>query len=465
MDGKRIGRQTPTQSVVLPYSRTDGEEAVRLYNSTEKKAQEWQQLLLFDILARNEDDLWTHTKVGYSVSRRNGKNEVVSMRELYGLTKGEHILHTAHRTATSHSAWERLEELLYEAGIEHKSTKQFGLETITVAETGGKAYFRTRSSKGGLGEGFDTLIIDEAQEYTDDQESALKYVVSASKNPQTIFCGTPPTAVSAGTVFLNMRNDTLSGKRHNTMWAEWSVEHQSDPNDKELWYETNPSLGTIISERSVQDEVGSDVVDFNIQRLGLWVRYNQKSVISKKEWEALALKNLPKLSGRLHVGIKYGKDGQNVAMSIALKTEDGKIFVETIDCRPIKNGNEWITSFLQEADLRRVIVDGASGQKLLEEDMKDAGVRKHPIFPKVSQIIAANSAFEQGFFAKNICHMNQPSLTQSVSNCEHRLIGSNGGYGFKSIREDIDITLMDSMILAYWSCNSEKNKKKQKLYY
>ncbi|NLY87361.1 MAG: hypothetical protein GX083_02280 [Clostridiales bacterium] len=33
--------------------------------------------------------------------------------------------------------------------------------------------FRTRSSKGGLGEGFDLLVIDEAQEYTDDQESAI----------------------------------------------------------------------------------------------------------------------------------------------------------------------------------------------------------------------------------------------------------------------------------------------------
>lgn len=43
----------------------------------------------------------------------------------------------------------------------------------------------------GLGEEFDLLVIDEAQEYTDDQASALKYVVTDSRNPQTIFCGTP----------------------------------------------------------------------------------------------------------------------------------------------------------------------------------------------------------------------------------------------------------------------------------
>ena len=104
----RKGRQTPTQSVVLPYSSTYGAEAIDIYNSTGRTAQEWQELLLSDILAVNEEGLWVHTKFGYSVPRRNGKNEIVAIREMYGLKKGERILHTAHRTTTTHSAWERL---------------------------------------------------------------------------------------------------------------------------------------------------------------------------------------------------------------------------------------------------------------------------------------------------------------------------------------------------------------------
>ena len=108
----RRGRQTPTQSVVLPYTETLGQEAVARYNDTGRTAQEWQELLLCDLLAVNEDGLWTHTKFGYSVPRRNGKNEIVAMRELYGLERGEHILHTAHRTTTSSSASRRLAALL-----------------------------------------------------------------------------------------------------------------------------------------------------------------------------------------------------------------------------------------------------------------------------------------------------------------------------------------------------------------
>lgn len=172
----RKGRQTPTQSVVLPYSSTYGAEAIDIYNSTGRTAQEWQELLLSDILAVNEEGLWVHTKFGYSVPRRNGKNEIVAIREMYGLKKGERILHTAHRTTTTHSAWERLSNLLKKANIEVVSSyKAFGKEHLEVAG-GGIIEFRTRTSKGGLGEGFDLLIIDEAQEYQDDQESALKYL-------------------------------------------------------------------------------------------------------------------------------------------------------------------------------------------------------------------------------------------------------------------------------------------------
>ena len=85
MGEKRLGRQIPTASVILPYTKTYGAEAISLYNKTGRTAQEWQELLLFDILAVEEDTgLYVHSKFGYSVPRRNGKNEVVSIREMWG---------------------------------------------------------------------------------------------------------------------------------------------------------------------------------------------------------------------------------------------------------------------------------------------------------------------------------------------------------------------------------------------
>lgn len=85
MTETRKGEQRPAQSVVLPYKETKGQEAIDTYNSSGRTAQEWQELLLYDILAVNEEGLWVHTKCDYSVPRRNGKNEVVVMREMWGL--------------------------------------------------------------------------------------------------------------------------------------------------------------------------------------------------------------------------------------------------------------------------------------------------------------------------------------------------------------------------------------------
>lgn len=451
----RRGSQTPSRSVVLPYARTRGQEAVDLYNKTGRTAQEWQCLLLYDLLAVNGEELFVHTKFGYAVPRRNGKNEVVAMRELYGLTEGEHILHTAHRTTTSRAAWERLKALLDDAGIEYKASGAIGLEKIRLP-SGGRVDFRTRTTKGGLGEGFDLLIIDEAQEYTTDQEASLKYVVSDSKNPQTVFCGTPPTTESSGTVFQNLRDAALAGRSPDTGWAEWSVERQRDPHERDAWYETNPSLGTILTERKILAEIGSDDLDFNIQRLGYWIRYNLKSAISRAEWEELQVRTLPPFKGRLFAGVKYGQDGTNVALSIALKTEDDRIFVEAVDCRPIRVGNGWIIDFLQRADVRAVAVDGANGQQLLAQDMKDAHL-KAPLLPTVKEIIAAHAAFEQHLYAKELCHKGQPSLVRSATNCEKRPIGSNGGFGYRSISDDIEVALLESVVLAQWVCQ-EKSK-------
>ena len=476
----RVGNQLPTHSVIIPYTQTKGDEALTLYKETGREPQEWQSLIVNDLLAVNDDNLWVHTKFGYSVPRRNGKGEILTIREMYGLKIGEHICHTAHRTTTSSSASKRLADLLKAKGYQEvfrpkkneeytesfTYSKQFGLERIIFLDTGGSVDFRTRTSAGGLGEGFDLLIIDEAQEYTDDQQSTLQYVVSDSPNPQIILCGTPPTAVSKGTVFPNLRESCLMGEADEVGWAEWSVDQQSDVNDVDLWYLCNPAMGYQLNERKIKAEDKTDVIDYNIQRLGLWIKYNQKSVITEAEWMALQVDQVPERASQKFLGIKYGVDGSNVAMSIAFKTKDGKVFAECLDCRPSRIGNFWIVDIIKQMkDIGGVIVDGANGQKLLEEAMKEAGIKQKPIFPTVGNIIVANSMFEQALENGTLSHKGQPSLVCSATNCEKRSIGSNGGFGYKSLTPDTEIALLDSVILAHWLACEYKVKQKQKINY
>ena len=461
----RVGRQNPTVSVILPYKDTKGPEAIELYNQSENTALEWQEALTYDIMAVDDEGLWIHQKFGYSVSRRNGKSEMALARCIWGLKNGEKILYTAHRATTSHSIWDRLSRLCPKVGVKIVSSfRAFGKEHL-YAENGGIIEFRTRTSTSGLGEGFDLLLVDEAQEYTPEQETALKYVVTDSSNPQTIMFGTPPTAISAGTVFPKYRKSVLQTETYASGWAEWSVPEMSDPNDVDLWYETNPSMGYHLNERKVRAEIGDDITDFNIQRLGLWLTYNQKSAISRNEWEALQVDKLPKLVGQMFVGVKFGHDGQNVALSVAVRTADKKIFCEAVGCRPIREGVVWIVDFISRSGPEHVAVDGKNGVSVLEDMMKERKLKK-PIVASVGQVIKANSLFDMAMEKGSFVHMYQSAVTQVVTNCERRKIGANGGLGYQSQLDGADIVLLDSMILSHWICAETKaEKKKQQVSY
>lgn len=476
----RKGKQTPTKAVVLDYSKTLGKDAVKLYQKTNRKAQTWQKKQVENIMAVNKSGLWVHTKYGYTVPRRNGKTEIVLIRELYAVTHGEKVLHTAHRVTTSTSSANRLASFLKDAGFKevlrpkkdkiyknsYSHAKQVGQEKITMLDKGGgEVNFRTRTAVGGLGEGYDLLVIDEAQEYTDDQQNTLQFVVTDSKNPQIIMCGTPPTAVSKGTVFKNFRTAILEGRTEDSGWAEWSVDERVDVNDVAKWYECNPAMGYQLNERKIRAEDKSDVNDYNIQRFGWWADYNLQSVITVAEWEALHC--MPKFADNvLSVGVKYGKDGSNVAVAVAVKTEDGRCFVESIDCRPIRDGNQWIIDFIGTAkSISEVVIDGAGSQQILNEELKEYGIKAKTILPTVKEIVAANTVFEQAVFKQTICHNDQPSLTAVATNCDKRPIGQNGGFGYKSLRPELDIVLLDSIILAQWACSKRKGGKKQRISY
>lgn len=473
-----IGRQTPTQAVVLPYAESKGSEAVAIYEQSGRKAQDWQRLLIENIMAINEG-LWVHQKFGYEVPRQNGKGEILAMRELWGLLNGENICHTAHKTSTSHSAFVRLVKLLSNSGYaelgrkkkgretpakSYKATKQYGLEQIFLTN-GGQIVFRTRTEAGGIGESFDLLIIDEAQEYTSAQQGALIYTIAASPNPQTIFCGTPPTVSSKGDVFVDYRTTTLAGESYDAGWAEWSTYvYPEDVMNPELWYETNPSLGVILKERTIRAEKVRNTLDFVIQRLGYWHSYELKSEITEKEWQSMKVNRLPALTGKLFCGIKFGANGANVSLSIAARAGE-KIFLETIGCKSQAKGLEWLVSFVCKADVYAVVIDGKGKTELLADALKQARIKAKVIVPTASEAVTAYAAFRQAVDDGTICHSGQPSVVQAVSNCERRMIGTNGAFGFRSIKRNVDVSIVESLAFAFWARITMTEKRKQKIGY
>lgn len=480
MTEKRYGADVPTVWITLPYEHTRGSEAVAAYAETGKTALTWQERQINAILATDENGQYIHRRYGMAVPRRNGKNEVVVMREIYALQHGEKVLHTAHLTTTSSDAAARLGAELDAMGYievkreskddvydhHYKFRKQYGLEVITLlGEGGGSVSFRTRTSKGGLGTNTDVLIIDEAQEYLKEQDNTLKFLISDSKNRQMILCGTPPTAVSSGTVFKSFRRDVLDGKAKYSGWAEWSVPTQTDVRNVDAWYASNPSLGYVFGEDAVELEIGDDDLDFNIQRLGLWIDYNLASAITEKEWRLTECKQVPELTGGTFIGVKYGANGDSVALSVACKTTDGNVFVSAYDVRSVREGNDWIVKYISSIkSLDRVVVDGKGRSEILEKDMRQAGLRK-PVIPSSNDFCVANSQFEQAVFNNGLRHMPQPALDIAVTNCEKKLYGNRGAFIYVSNVETVDITIMESAVLAFWLCSNTKEQRGQRVGY
>ena len=151
-------------------------------------------------------------------------------------------------------------------------------------------------------------------------------------------------------------------------------------------------------------------------------------------------------------------------MSVATRTENGKIFFEAVDCQPVRNGTFWITQMLLRMKPEAIVIDGRGAQDILKAELDEYRVRG-VILPTVKEVVIANAKFEQLLYAQEICHMDQPSLKQVATNCQKRAIGTGGGFGYKAQFDQMEIGLLDSCILAIWQCSESKEKKKQRISY
>lgn len=155
----------------------------------------------------------------------------------------------------------------------------------------------------------------------------------------------------------------------------------------------------------------------------------------------------------------------NVALTVACKTEDDKVFISAYDSRNIREGNSWIVKYLSSIKtLNKVVVDGRGNDEILAADMKNAKLKK-PVFPGASDFTLANSQFEHSVYNDGLCHMPQPLLDEAVTNCEKKKYGSRGAFIYVPNVETIDITIMESAVLAHWLCLNTKESKGQRVEY
>jgi hypothetical protein len=250
------------------------------------------------------------------VPRQNGKGDVIMALELYWLfvLKVPLIVHSAHEYKTAQEAWIRITGVINSTPWLKKRVKRIwkangeqGVELLDdpkTGEPGPRLRFMARTAGAGRGFSAAKLILDEAQELTEDMMRAILFVMSAQQDPQIWFFGTPPKEDDA---WIYNLKETGEAAAPGVAWFDTGME-TIDTNDRNaveilkspgLWYETNPSLGikrsngTGLRRSAVEKELrllgpGSA---FAMERCGMWLpraREEGDASIDPAKWAKLA---------------------------------------------------------------------------------------------------------------------------------------------------------------------------------
>lgn len=228
-----------------------------------KPLAEWQRKALKAISQIDERGQFVHRRVGASIPRQTGKTTITEIWVIFlAMCLGFDVLWTAHSYACIGKTWDDFREIFglkandpdngipyFNAHVKRISAKTaqeaIMFEPFEGQARAGMIRFATRTKTNSVGSTFDIVVLDEAQEITDEHLQAILPTTSsgAMKNPQYIYTGTPRRPGSAAHVFEDMRK----GARNNDdtgdlCWIEYGLSEVGDISDENRWRIANPSL-------------------------------------------------------------------------------------------------------------------------------------------------------------------------------------------------------------------------------
>ena len=474
------GVQDPRLSVSPSFSDHYADEAAAFAAAYGLTPDRWQSRVLESWLAVREDGKWASSRCGLSVPRQNGKNALLEIRELFGMVGlGEKILHTAHEVKTARKAFLRisgffdnprkypeLAKLVAPAGIRRTN----GQEAIMLSN-GGSVEFVARSKGSARGFTVDVVVMDEAQEMSDDALEALGPTTAASplQNRQLIWTGTPPAPGMSSEVWSRLREDALGDASSRLSWFEWSADPDSDPDDPGAWAQANPALGVRLGiEDLAEDRQAYSDEGFLRERLGVWSATRQQGVIPLDAWEAcFDVDSVP--TSRFVLGLEVGQDMETASVCLAGQRDDGRWHVELDESR---KGAAWLIGHVvhmvrMNPGLQVAGDVGGPLKALLDERESKVRGRTVPRYflqgtdievhaPRVVELGVSTAKLLSGVMTGQISHIGQPQLTSAVAVAGKRPLADTGMWVFSRKTAVADISAIQAANSALWWAQSMK---------
>lgn len=427
----------------------------------------WQAAALMDWMALTPYNRWVCRTCGCSIPRQNGKTGLVEGRANAGmLMYNEMVIYTAHLQKTATETFEEM-ATFFETPALKKYVKDIrtalGREQI-ILNNGARVKFLARTRNGGRGQHGDLLIFDEAQELDIDAQASFIPAISASKNPQVIYVGTPPDPNASGIVFRSIRDNALSGTTKSTAWMEFSVKEIGDVKDKARWADANPALGRRILTSTIEGEVEQMPADtFARERLGWWSPVQGKQLdyaLDAATWDA-CMENSPRPDGKTAYGVKFSADGSEVILAGAAAPKDGPARISLIQRKPTGHGVQWLADWLNERQAKAccVVIDGRNGADVLVDKISETWrIKGSVVRPSGKDIVASASLLCNELSEKTVTwYAGQDALRESAVTAIKRPIGGGWGFGGDGSAP------IEAAALALWGARTSKRDPARKM--
>ncbi|MDV8005036.1 hypothetical protein [Rhodococcus sp. IEGM 1318] len=483
------GRQTPRVESIPAWSTTAGDDAIDVATVGGRDVFPWQQYVVRNGMAKSDRltmsgvRRWAAYEVAVLVARQNGKNGCIEVVELGWMINepGVSILHTAHKFSTAMESMEKLETLirshpLIEAELlpgKKGVVRSHGFESIKF-KNGSIIRFKTRTNMGARGFSVDRLIFDEAMDLSPASIKSLTPLLTTADNPQIWYLASAADVTDQAYChkWASLRKRALKGADPALCWMEWSTTEPPELTsheellawceDRERWEESNPSLGYLLDEEYIENELAGmadQLPGFLVERLsvGNWptdLAATPEYVIKPDDWSARTDPK-PILRNDSAIGMDVSPDGLTCTIAAATFRDDGGSHLELIyhgkSARVRQKDGTLrgpvdmaIAIWLKEKP-RAVVIDRQSPAFAFVPDLEAAGVKV--IVTNASQMGQACSAIDNELPDGLISHTGDQLMLDALKSASKRPIGTGGAWGWDR-RGDFVITPMVAVTLA-----------------
>lgn len=389
---------------------------------------DWQKVILTDMCAVDENNMFIKKSSACVVARQSGKSHMMRMRMLAGLfCFGERniLIMSSQRQMASKSLEimagiiERTPALLAQVkdgNIEKAYKRTNGNERI-ILESGAEVKVVAATTDSARGLSADCVWVDELRECGVEALDAVKSTTLTRSNSQRFYTSNAGTKESI--VLNEMRERSLNKPPVSVGYYEYSGEDNCSIWDRKQWALANPSLGILISEEAIEEIIAtSSHAAAMTETLCKWVN-TESSPWTPGSWEECADTSLIMAPGMFtmfafdiephagrHASLVAGAllpDGR-IGMSLVKTWESDRAIDQLKIAADIKGYcDDWLPKL--------VLFDKFTGQHIADR-LHNSGVKVEDC--SGTQFYNACSVFKDAIDNRRVVHGDQPALNEAM---------------------------------------------------